>query len=362
MALEPSGVSISSPKIRDEALVRRFVSQNGNGYIAIGIYNGSDAVDPDAGTLSVTVWFNDPTAVQGSNPYGTAIVTVTADSITKDETGKYHYDLGPEYTQSRGLLTAIWTYSVNGVAFQFIDHLQVLSPMPLYDTLTDAEKVVVDQVSWMFGDMYDSTEGGPHLIEEFQSHWNFERIAQMQRIAVQKMNFIGNFGNPPTNWSIGTGASVTTTPGQQVTTTQTLPDGSSTTVTYTTNSSSYSDSGVPAQFSGLAIWGTYIECLRHFRDSYTEIPDRSGMDVTYVNRQQYWQRWSQNLQSEEADYKQALKAAKMSMLSLSKGSLLVAGGIYGSSSGIFFSGMYAAQTRAFRFYPAAPAISFGSRV
>jgi hypothetical protein len=242
--------------------------------------------------------------------------------------------------------------------------MQSLDPMPFYDTMTDSEKLVVDQVTWMFGDLYDSTEGGPHFQDEFQTHWNYERIARMQQIAVQKMNFIGNYGNPPTTWSVGAGASIngTTIPGHTITNTQVLPDGSSTSITYTTSSSVQGGAGgIPKEFSGLVVWGTYIECLRHFRDTYTEIPQRPGMDVTYLDRSQYFQRWGQTLQSEEADYKAAVKSAKLSLLSLSRGSLLVAGGMFGSSTtGMFQSGTYAAQVRSWRFYPAAPAIAWGA--
>ncbi len=366
MPQEPSGVNVYSPKIRDEALVRRFVSQNGTGYVAISIQEGSTPKDPDADSLNLDVWWNDvlanPTNTSG-NPYGTKVLTVTADSLVRDDVGKYHFNIGPDYTKNRGLLTAIWTYTVDGVAFQFIDHMQVLDQMPLYDTLSESEKATVEQVSWMFADLYDSTEGGPHLIEEFQTHWGYERIAQMMRLAVQKMNYIGNFNNPPTNWQVGAGGSGGyQTQGNQVSVTQVMPDGSSTTTTYTTASSSSSGgTGVPANFYGLTVWGTYIEVLRHLRDSYTEIPNRPGMDVTYTDRTQYWQRWGQTLQSEEQNWKQAVKSAKISMLSMSRGSLLVAGGIFGGSSrGIFQAGTYAAQVRSWRFYPAAPAIAWGS--
>lgn len=363
MPQEPSGISIYSPKIRDEALVRKFVSLNGTGYIAISIQNGATPVDPDADTLQVVVWFNDVlSGTASTNPYGTAVLTITQDDITRDDVGKFHYLMGPALTGNRGLITAVWTYQVGGVAFQFIDHLQVLEPMPVYDSLSDAEKFTVEQVTWMFGDMYDSTEGGPHLIEEFQTHWNYERIAQMMRLAVMKMNYIGNFNNPPTTWQVGASAQGSTISGQQVTKTQTLPDGTVNTVTYSTSSSTQGgSSAVPATMTGLVVIGTYVECLRHFRDSYTEIPQRPGMDVTYVDRSQYWQRWGGSLQEEEANWMKMVKSAKMSMLSMSRGSLLVAGGIYGGSAhGVFQSGMYAAQVRSWRFYPAAPAISWGA--
>lgn len=366
MAIESSGISIYSPKIRDQAVVRKFVSQFGTGYVAISIQNGATAVDPDTDTLILTLWYNDVvTSPSTGNPYGTQVAQITSTSLDRDDLGKYHYNIGPTYTSNRGLLTAVWTYSINGMAFQFIDHLQVLEPMPLYETLTASEKSTVEMVTNMFGDMYDNTDGGgPHLVEEFQTHWGYERIAQMMAIAVQKMNYIGNYGNAPTTWSVGaTGATLgTNIAGQTVTVVQTMPDGTSTTTSYQTASSTIGGSsggGLPDAFYGLAVWGTYIECLRHFRDSYTELPQRPGMDVTYVDRSQYYERWSQSLQSEEQDYKAALKSAKISMLSLSRGSLLVAGGIYSvGATGLFQYGTYAAQVRSFRFYPAAFAIAY----
>lgn len=364
MPNEPSGVSVWSPKIADEALVRKFLSLGGRGYVAISIQNGSTTVDPDAGTLALAIWFRDVVSAPGTtNPYGTQVATITADSITKTDVGKYYYDIGPQLTANRGLVTAVWTYQVDGTPFSFTDHLQILDAMPFYDSLDAQERSIVEQVTWMFGDLYDSTEGGPHLIEEFQSHWGYERIAQMMSIAVQKMNFMGNFGNAPTNWSVGNaGSSGYTVPGQQVTFTQTLPDGTVNTTSYHTQSSSYSGGkGVPSTMYGLTIWGTYIECLRHFRDSYTELPARPGMDAVYTDRRDYWQRWQSNLQAEEANYRQAVIQAKMSQLQMSRGSLLVAGGIYGGSSlGVFQAGTYASQVRSFRFYPAAPAINFGA--
>jgi hypothetical protein len=297
-----------------------------------------------------------------TSPYGTQVAVITPDSLTRVDTGKYYYDIGPSLTAQRGLITAVWTYQIDGVEYQFTDHLQIQDPMPVYDSLDDQERGVVEQITWMFGDLYDSTEGGPHLIEEFQTHWGYERIAQMMVIAVQKMNFVGNFGNPPTTWAVGSGtASGYTVPGQTITNTQTMPDGTVNSVTYTTQSSTSGGGGTPGNFYGLVVWGTYIEVVRHLRDSYSELPARPGMDAVYTDRRDYYQRWNTILTQEEQMYKTALTQAKMSLLSLSSGSLLVAGGIYGGSSlGIFQAGTYAAQVRSFRFYPAAPAISWGA--
>lgn len=60
-ASEPLGAQIWSPKIASEALVRKFISLNGNGYIAIAIQDNTTgsqaiAVDPDEGSLVVNIW------------------------------------------------------------------------------------------------------------------------------------------------------------------------------------------------------------------------------------------------------------------------------------------------------------------
>lgn len=360
MATEPSGVGVYSPKIRDAALVRKFVSLGGRGYVAISIQDGATSVDPDPDTLQLAIWFRDVSGSEPTNPYGIQTTVVTADSITKDSTGHYYYYLGPEVTSNRGLITVVWSYAVNGETFSFTDHLQVLDPMPLYDSLSEQERSTVEQVSWMFGDLYDSTEGGPHLIEEFQTHWGYERIAQLMAIAVARMNLIGNYANPPTTWTVGHGGVGSSSSNQQVTEV-TRPDGSTLLMYSTSGGSSAGGSAVPGAFAGLVVLGTYIEVLRHLRDSYTEIPNRPGMDVTFTDRRDYWNRWTANLQYEQQNWEMMVRKAKMSLLNLSRGSLLVAGGIYGGSSGgLFQVGTYAAQVRAWRFYPAAPAISWGA--
>ena len=79
--VEPSGQGIYSPKILNQALVRKFVAQNGRGYVALNITNGAaGSVDPDPGTLALQVWFNDVTAEfpTSSDPRGTEIINVTS--------------------------------------------------------------------------------------------------------------------------------------------------------------------------------------------------------------------------------------------------------------------------------------------
>lgn len=323
MATEPSGIGVYSPKIKDQSVARKFVSQNGYGYIALNIRKpDGTSVDADPGTLRVQLYYLDPTLeVQPTNdPLGTLVLDTT-DGINRVDTGMYDMPIGPQFTGQRGVLTAQWTYQVNGTLLTFLDHLQVLNQMPIYDTLDDAHKLVVEQVNWMFGDLYDSAEGGPHLMDEFQTHFDSERISQLMGIATTRMSVTGF---PVMDWDL------------------TNPP--------------------PSNFAGLEVIGTYLEVIRHLRDSYTEIPARPNMNVTYTDRTAYSQRWAQILAQEYPEWVKMVKMAKRKLLGMGRGSLLVAGGIYGGGArGLFVSGTYASAVRAWRFYPAAPAISWGSQ-
>lgn len=332
MAEQPSGAAVYSPKIRDQALVRKFVSQYGSGYVAIDIRNTTGSVNADAGTVRLKLWYRDPTEEIPSTTDLRGVQVLDTTAVNHPETGKYDFSIGPEHTSQRGLLTAEWTYKVGGKDFTFIDNLQVLNHMPLYDSLDDERRHIIEQVSWMIGDFYDSTEGGPHLIDEFQTRFDYERMTMLMGRAVVRMN---TTGFPVQSWSI--------TPQ---------------------NSTTAANAGYPPSiFSGLLVLGTYLEVIRHLRDSYVEIPNRPNMNVTYTDRRDYSQRWSQILASEWPEYVKMVKMNKRKLLNLGRGSILVAGGIYGgNATGLFQYGTYASQTRAFRFYPSAPSVSWPSRM
>jgi hypothetical protein len=321
--VEPSGQGIYSPKIRDQSLVRKFIAQNGTGYTAIAITDGNTFVDPDADTLNLAVYFDDVTVEFPPVAPGVQIVNVGPSSITKKDTGHWYFEIGPPNTAYRGVLTMVWTYSINSVPFTFTDYAQILNQMPLYESLADPEKSVIEQVSWMLGDLFDSTEGGPNLIEPFQTHFDYERLAQCEKRAVTRMNLIGY---PVHYWDIG-------------------PCGIP----------------VPPTFHGLLVLGTYLEVVRFLVASYTEIPLFQGANITYTDRRDYAQRWNQIFQQEWPEYVTYVKMQKRASLQLGRGALLVGGGIFGGNAlGIFQAGTYASQVRSWRFYPAAPAISWGA--
>jgi hypothetical protein len=314
-----------SPKLLHEAVARKFISLNGTGYFALGIVDGSNKpVDADANTVSLAITFDDLSGI-GPQPEVNVDDHSGVDLIQRDDVGKYHYNLSPARTRQRGLLTATWTYNVVGVEFQFIDNMQILDQMPFYDTMSDDNKLLVEQSSWFFADLFDSTAGGPWLAENFQTHFDYNRIAFLMGQAVMKFNLTGF---PVTSYGV-----------------------------------TVNDQAVPSNLSGLTLWGTKLEVIRHLIVSYTEQPTFANMATTYTDRRDYADRWRAVLQEENPLYQKASIMAKRKLLNLGRGSALVAGGIYGGSArGMFIPGMYAAQTRSFRFYPAAPAVSFANQV
>jgi hypothetical protein len=109
------------------------------------------------------------------------------------------------------------------------------------------------------------------------------------------------------------------------------------------------------------VLGAYLEVVRFLTASYTEVPIFQGSNVTFADRSNYQQRWNQIFTQEWPEYVTYVKYAKRKLLSLGRGALLVGGGIYGGNAlGIFQAGTYASQVRSWRFYPAAPAISWGA--
>lgn len=308
--------NVFSPKITDSALARRFVSLGGRGFVSIGVYNASNApVDVD--DIGLKVWFNDTTA----DPPGTLVHTAVMADITHADVGMYHFELGPEFTDARGLLTVVWAYTVNGTDFTYTDNLEVLEQMPFYERLSVDERNVVEQVSWMFADSFDSTEGGPYLQEPYQSHFSYERIAQLMRVALSRIN---TTGNPPTSFQVGG------VPGQ-----------------YTP---------VPPTLQGTLVIGTYLEMLRHLIRNYTEIPVFQQANITYADRRDYQQRWQAVLAEESANYKSMIIQAKRPLLGLGSTSILVGGGPWFGGSGGYIGSMWNLQARGGRFYPAAPAM------
>jgi hypothetical protein len=322
------GPEVYSQKLISQAKVRKFASQNGRGYLAIGILDADQSpVDPDNNLIRLKLWRNTLTDPLNEDSRGSLVLDTNAPNTpdpVRDDVGMFHFDVGPAYTGQRGLLSAEWSYTVAGTAFTFTDDMQVLEQMPTYEALSEDTKLLVEQATWFFADLFDSTTGGPWLNENFQTHFTYERLAFLLRMATMKFNVLGY---PVTEFGVGR-----------------------------------DDPAIPANFTNLLLWGTKLEAMRHLITSYTEIPDFRNIATTYTDRRDYQQRWMAVLADEKPDYDKAVKMAKRSLLKLGRGSILVAGGIYGGSARtMFVPGLFTAMTRSMRFYPAAPSVSWGAQ-
>jgi len=322
--VSPTGDYIYSPSLRQSSVVRNQISRFGIATIGIRVTGSSGAVDADTSTVELNIY--QESDFDDVDPIGPLIITATEGvDIDHPEVGVYTYTINPPVTNIVCLLKAVWTYQVGGVNLTYTEHLQIRDPMPTYDGFSDDEKGAVQMIVNLFADSYDSTTGGPHLIEEFQTKFTNERIAQLLNWAVQKMNMTKQ---PITGWMLST-------PGTA--------------------------GNFPPPYWGLLIMGGYIEVLKHLVRSYVEQPDIRNADVAYLDRRDYQQRWKAVLEDEKEQYDQMLVLVKRKMMNLGASSMLVSGGMFGGSGrgGLFVAGGYAAATRSMRFYPAAPSVSWG---
>ncbi|AEQ21021.1 structural protein [Rhodococcus phage E3] len=332
MTINPVGATTYSPKLLQSALVRRQLSQFSAADVGLSLYvphevpgQPAQPVDPDEDTLELTLRFLAADQMPGiedePDPRGPIMLVAAADEITREEQGTWSYRLDPSRTARQGQMSAEWRYQIDGVQFVQHESLLILEHMPLYQSLSDMERFAVAQVAWMFGDLFDSTEGGPHLTEAFQTHFTSERIAQLMLTAIQKFNFTAQ---PATNYNLGA-----------------------------------LGTGMPSHLYGVLVQGTYLETLRHLIRSYTETPDFTGMNVTFTQRRDYADRWRAVLKDEEQDYKDMVTTAKRSLMSLGKGALLVAGGMFGGGGrSLYRPGMQTSLERSWRMYPAAYAVAY----
>ena len=313
----PSGVFVASPKSYYHSITRKQLPRYSSqvlGLVIQGLVNGQ-AVNISPDPNSITLQLNGQTDPNTQNPPGNETLMATESSgIIRNPNGTVTYFLQPNQITGYLFITATWTYTVQGSLFNYVDYYQVVDPMPIYESLTQTQQLAVEQTNWMIGDIYDSTEGGPHLMEEFQSKFGYERLAQLLLIACQHLNYTSI---PLTTFVIGNQV------GQQ------LPD----------------------KWIGILQWAHYVEVLKHLVRSYAEqVSIEGGPQVAFTNRRDYLQRWQSILQQEEPDFKHAVRMFKRKQLNLGSGAYLVSGGIFGSAEG-FFRSSYSATARAARFGP-----------
>lgn len=307
----PSGPFVYTPKITGQvAISRQEISQYGSTHVGINIVANGVPVAPDS--IKATVYQR--VAFEPSDDALGAPTLIAQSSLILESVGVYSFILGPSFTSQLSLTSVFWQYSVGGSDYIYWDYYEVLEPMPTYDALSDNEKGVLRLVTNMFGDLYDSVDGGPHLKEEFQTHFGTERVAQCMQLSVHMIN---STSQPYTKYTIGV----------------------------------IGGKAFPEDFYSILVRGTYLEVVKHLIRSYTEMPTVSGaVGVAMVDRQNYTDRWRAILQDEKDDFAKAVRSFKRSLLNLGGGNLIVSGGIFAQSN-YFRPGGYSLATRGARFYP-----------
>lgn len=221
------------------------------------------------------------------------------------ETGHYEYLLTPPMTGVPGLYLVYWDYSVNGVSVTEETYFEVGKSSPTYDAMGDELKEVVEQVWLKFADLFDSPLGGPHLQTYIQSNFGRERVAQLVRSGVARLNVISQ---PITTYTIdGKGGPI-------------FP---------------------VARWGGLLETIAYVEVIKHLRRSYVEQPDVIGVNLARLDRRDYMSRWGEILRDEQGDLDTMIEQFKVSHMGLGAVSALVSGGVYGKLGPIRHIGLLA---------------------
>lgn len=304
----PSGEYSETSKSVVYSIPREQISNYSAAPVGLSIANNGDFVDVDSMKAAVFVDRNlTDDYVDTSEMYTL--------NVSNPEKGLYEAHLPPKATSQTANLTIRWEYEFAGQDFVRETFYKVVGPMPTYDSLSSSEKSVVRTVSMLFGDMYDTTNGGaPSFVEEFQTNFTYERISQLMFYALSKIN---TSRQPVTQFVLGP------TKGRRF----------------------------PEKWYGLLQLATYIEVIKHFIRTYVEQPSINGQPgVAYVDRRDYMSRWQQVLKDEQEDLDDAILQFKREAIGLGGGSFLVSGGIYGRS-GRGFASSYGMQARGSRFYP-----------
>ena len=118
----------------------------------------------------------------------TVVWTKTADHLG---TGQYGVTLTGVDTQTPRQLDLKFSFMVNAVADLYVLYLEVGPAAPAYDALSAGYRAAVEAVWVRFADLVDSPFGGPHLATYVQAHFGRNRVAQLLRQAVGRLNTIG---------------------------------------------------------------------------------------------------------------------------------------------------------------------------
>lgn len=222
---------------------------------------------------------------------GVPLFSRAADHIS---TGVYGITLSGVETSTIGIYDIRYTFTRSGIQDLAVVGIQVGPAYPDYDSLDPTYRTMVENVWHRFADSFDSPLGGPYLQTLMQTHFTRNRLAQLARIGVGRMNTIAQ-------------------PHQSYT----LDD----------NTNPFP----VTQWGPLLEQMTYIEVVKHLIRSYVEMPQVNlASSVSRLERRDYMQRWEQVLQMEQRDLDSMMSTFKIASMGLGQSAVLVSGGAYGN--------------------------------
>lgn len=270
---------MTTPPVADRYFVRQFSNDE---VLGLSLNVAGAPTDPENNAV---------TAILTNDETGAIALDVPA---IRASIGHYQVTLDGSSTDVPGYYTLTFYYVMAGNDERYQIYIEIGSGVREYDDLPGEFQTVVDNVRVRFADLFDSPQGGPHLITYYQTHFTPARYAQLLRVALGVLN------------------------------TQSQPI------------QNYTLDGVGGPQFPLNYWGAllekslYIEVIRHLRRSYVEQPQLMGGEVTRHDRRDYFDRWGMFLQDELAAFERQLEAFNITHRMGAGPRVLVAGGAYGT--------------------------------
>lgn len=273
---------------------RQYISNYGSAIIGIRVHRNGALSDVDSNFVGVVI----------VNEASEEVLNASAHRASE---GTYDIAVEAPVTSVPGLYLVYWDYEIDGQAITEESYIEVGQRSPTYDALPGEFKEVVEQVWMRFADLFDSPLGGPHLQTYVQTNFGRERIAQLLRSSIGRLNVISQ---PHTTYAIHEGDG------------KVFPVG---------------------QWGGLLEQMTYVEALKHLKRSYVEQPEVVGVNLARFDRRDYMARWGEILNDETRDLASMSEVFKIANMGLGNSSVLVAGGVYGRLGSIRHIGLIAAR-------------------
>ena len=276
------------------------ISQYSEDTVGVAVFESGALTDPTGNAVTLSI-----TRLSGSAQDPSVLATGLV--ATRDGVGLYSYVIGASFTSVKGAYRITWTYDINGDTRTFTTDYNVVNEQPYWDSLTPAEKQLVDNVYHRVSDSWDSTQGGPYLWELPQTTFGFETIARL--MITDAIPYINMTRQPTFNYATYNVAHSPSNPkGQEF----------------------------PEEWYGLLEKATYWSFLKHIARSYNEVPNYQGVSqAAYIDRSAYQQKWLSEAQREKEELDDMLKWLKRKFIGGYRRSILVGGGFF--PSGMFIN-------------------------